>query len=81
VAFESASVPPQEDHRSLAEFEATNKTMPGRFRTIAGAAAAARADGSVEAAKRYYRALTGLAVGADGVRPEVSEAKSYLAQN
>jgi len=66
---------------ALVEFEASQKVMPSRFRTIAGAAAAARATGSVEAAKRYYRALTGLTVGGDGNRPEVSEATSYLAQN
>ena len=66
---------------ALAEFEASNKVMPNRFRTIAGAAAAARATGSVDAAKRYYRALTALALAGDGGRPEVSEAKTYLAQN
>ena len=66
---------------ALAEFEASNKVIPNRFRTIAGAAAAARATGSVDAAKRYYRALTALAVAGDGARPEVSEAKTYLAQN
>ena len=65
---------------ALVAFEASQKTMPNRFRTIAGAAAAARATGSVEAAKRYYRALTGLAVGGDGQRPELSEARTYLAQ-
>jgi hypothetical protein len=64
---------------ALAEFEASHQVVPNRFRTIAGAAAAARATGSVEAAKRYYRALTGLAVGGDGNRP--TEATSYLAQN
>ena len=46
-----------------------------------GAAAAARVIGSVEAAKRYYRALTVLVVGGDGDRPEISEARIYLAQN
>jgi hypothetical protein len=55
--------------------------MPNRFRTIAGAAAAARAIGSADAAKRYYRALTVLAEGGDGDRPEVAEATKYLAQN
>ena len=64
-----------------ARFEASQKTMPNRFRTIAGAATAARAVGSVEAAKRYYRALAGLAVNSDGQRPELAEAKAYLAQN
>ena len=31
--------------------------------------------------KRYYRALTGLAVDGDGKRLEVAEARIYLAQN
>jgi hypothetical protein len=66
---------------ALVEFEASDKVMPNRFRTVAGAASAARATGSVEAAKRYYRALTGLAVGGDGGRAEVAEASTYLAQN
>jgi hypothetical protein len=69
------------NREALAEFEASQKIVPNRFRTIAGAAAAARATGSVEAAKRYYRALSGLAVGGDGQRPELAEAKTYLAQN
>ena len=67
--------------KALAEFEASQKTMPNRFRTIAGVATAARAVGSVEAAKRYYRALAGLAVNGDGQRPELAEAKTDLAQN
>jgi hypothetical protein len=65
---------------ALAEFEASDKVMPNRFRIIAGAAAAARASGSVETAKRYYRVLTVLAEGG-GDRPEISEAQTYLAQN
>ena len=66
---------------ALAEFEASDKVMPNRFRIIAGAAAAARASGSVEATKRYYRALTVLTAGSDGDRPEISQARAYLAQN
>jgi hypothetical protein len=66
---------------ALAEFETADKVMPNRFRMIAGAAAAARASGSVEAAKRYYRALTVLVAGGEGDRPEVAEARTYLAQN
>jgi tetratricopeptide (TPR) repeat protein len=68
-------------NEALTEFEALLKTSPNRFRTIAGAAAAARGAGSVDAAKRYYRALTGLAVDSDGARPEIAEAKTYLSQN
>jgi hypothetical protein len=66
---------------ALSEFETSLKTMPNRFRTIAGAAAAARATGAVEAARRYSRALADLAAGGDGERPEVAEAKTYLSQN
>jgi tetratricopeptide (TPR) repeat protein len=66
---------------ALVEFEASQKVVPNRFRTLAGAARAARDSGSVEAAKRYYRMLTVLAVGGDGNRPEISEAVTYLAQN
>jgi tetratricopeptide (TPR) repeat protein len=69
------------DKDALAEFEASDKVMPNRFRIIAGAAAAARESGAVEAAKHYYRALTVLAQSGDGDRPEVSEAGTYLAQN
>ena len=66
---------------ALREFEASDRVMPNRFRTIAGAASAARAIGSADTAKRYYRALTVLTAGSDGDRPEISQARSYLAQN
>jgi hypothetical protein len=66
---------------ALVEFEASQKVVPNRFRTLAGAAKAARESSSVEAAKRYYRMLTVLAAGGDGDRPEISEARAYLAQN
>jgi hypothetical protein len=65
---------------ALIEFGAADKVMPNRFRIVAGAARAARDSGSVEAAKRYYRALTILAEGG-GDRPEIAEARTYLAQN
>jgi hypothetical protein len=65
---------------ALVEFEASQHGVPNRFRTIAGAAAAARASGSIETAKHYYQALTVLAAGG-GDRPEIAEARMYLAQN
>ena len=65
---------------ALPEFEASLKSTPNRFRSIAGAAAAARAIGSVEVARRYYRALIALAVDGDGQRAELAEAKTYLSQ-
>ena len=66
---------------ALVEFEASQQVVPNRFRTLAGAAAAARTSGSVEAAKRYSLALIMLAEGGDGDRPEISQARTYLAQN
>jgi hypothetical protein len=92
VAMENKLVPIRElvgelylaagmDKEALVEFKASDKVLPNRFRTIAAAAAATRATGSVEAAKRYYRALTALAVDPDGNRPEISEARAYLSQN
>src|SRR6516162_4986958 len=66
---------------ALLELEASDRAMPNRFRIVAGAARAARDSGSVDAAKRYYLALTVLAERGDGDRPEVAEARTYLAQN
>ena len=51
---------------ALVEFEAADKVMPNRFRIVAGAARAARESDSVEAAKRYYQALTALVAGGGG---------------
>jgi hypothetical protein len=67
--------------QALVEFEAADKVMPNRFRIVASAAKAARESGSVDAAKRYYQALTVLVAGGDGDRPEIAEAQKYLAQN
>ena len=66
---------------ALVEFETSLKAMPNRFHIIAGAATAARATDSVEAAKRYYRMLAALVAGSDEDRPEISEARTYLAKN
>ena len=92
VAMENKLVPIREllgelylaaglDKEALVELQASDKVLPNRFRTIAAAAAASHATGSVEAAKRYYQALTALAANADGNRPEISEARAYLSQN
>ena len=92
VAMENTLVPIREllgelfltagmNNEALVEFEASDKVMPNRFRTIAAAAAAARRTGSAAAAKRYYRALTALAVGGDGIRAELSQARTSLVQN
>jgi hypothetical protein len=65
---------------ALAEFEASARVTPNRFRSVAGAAAAARASGSADVAQRYYGELTLLVADGGGSRPEMLEAKSYLAQ-
>jgi tetratricopeptide (TPR) repeat protein len=69
------------NQEALSEFETSLRNTPNRFRSIAGAATAARANGSVEAAKRYYRALMALAAHGEGKRSEIAEAKTYLSQN
>jgi tetratricopeptide (TPR) repeat protein len=64
---------------ALAAFESSAKVQPNRFRTLLGAAQAARGLGNTDTAKQYYRALVGLAVNADTERPELVEAKTYIA--
>jgi hypothetical protein len=70
-----------DNRKALAEFKASLQSYPNRFRTLAGAAAAARAAGFVAVAKRYDRALLALVKAGDGDRPEVSEAQAYLTRN
>ena len=67
------------DAEALAAFEASASVQPNRFRTLLGTARAARGLNDANKAKQYYRALVGLAVHADAERPEVVEAKAYLA--
>jgi Tfp pilus assembly protein PilF len=67
--------------QALLEFESSLKSMPNRYRIIAGAAASARAAGMVDVAKRYYGALTVLAAAGEARRPELAEAKSFLSQH
>jgi tetratricopeptide (TPR) repeat protein len=64
---------------ALDAFETSAKVLPNRFRTLLGAAQAARGLNNADTAKQYYRALVGLAVHADTERPELVEAKTYLA--
>lgn len=67
--------------QALKETETSLKTIPNRYQSVATAAAAARGQGATELAKRYYRALTTLAVDGNQSRPEIVEAKRYLAQS
>ena len=65
---------------ALAEFEATLRTAPNRYNSLGGAAQAAENSGDREKAKTYYAKLLTLCDHADGGRPELKEARNFLAQ-
>ncbi|MGQ0735449.1 MAG: hypothetical protein ACT4QD_17570 [Acidobacteriota bacterium] len=63
---------------ALTAFEATMKKEPHRFRGTYGAAKAAAASGDKAKARTYYAQLLDLAKEADGDRPELKEAKTFV---
>ena len=64
---------------ALGEYKTALKNSPNRFDGLLGAARAAQASGDATAAQTYYAQLTAVcAPSAD--RPELVEAKTYLAQ-
>ncbi len=65
---------------ALHAFEASHKVEPNRFKGLAGAAQAAVRAGEREKARTLYTQLVTLAAKADGTRPELSEARAFLAQ-
>ena len=65
---------------AYAEYVASLKQYPNRFRGLYGAARAAEAAGDSANAGVYYRRLVDLAAQADAARPEVQRARSYLSQ-
>jgi tetratricopeptide (TPR) repeat protein len=65
---------------ALQAFEASLRTAKNRLRSYAGAAAAAVAAGDASAARSYSAKLVELADGANATRPELVQAKAYLAQ-
>ncbi|HXG04818.1 MAG TPA: hypothetical protein VNO23_15565 [Candidatus Binatia bacterium] len=66
---------------ALAEFEKSHKVEPNRFHGLAGAARAAEQAGDRARARRYYEQLVTLAKTADTERPEVVQARKFLAGN
>jgi tetratricopeptide (TPR) repeat protein len=62
---------------ALAAYEKTLEREPNRARTLTGAARAARAAGSDELARTYYRALVELMDPASS-RPELREARGFV---
>ena len=65
---------------AYAEYVASLKQYPNRFRGLYGAARAAEAAGDSTNAGLYYRRLIELAAHADAIRPEVSHARDYLSR-
>jgi hypothetical protein len=64
---------------ALQVFEASLRSAPNRFNGLYGAARAARLAADRKKAKIYYMKLVTLCRRADSVRPEIEEAKAFLA--
>lgn len=64
---------------ALQEFEASLRISPNRFNGLYGAARAARLAADQKTAKTYYGKLMALCGQSDSSRPEVEEAKNFLA--
>jgi tetratricopeptide (TPR) repeat protein len=65
---------------ALGEYERALAQTPNRYRTFLGMARAANAVGNRDKASRYYGKLLDLTKNADGERPEMKEARQFLAQ-
>jgi hypothetical protein len=64
---------------ALQEFETSLRSAPDRFNGLYGAARAARLASDHKKAKTYYEKLVTLCRQADSIRPEIQEAKAFLA--
>jgi hypothetical protein len=65
---------------ALVEFEGTLRTAPNRYNALSGAARAAKLSGNIEKTKSYYAKLLAVCERADEDRPELQEARAFLAQ-
>jgi Tfp pilus assembly protein PilF len=65
---------------ALKEFETALKQTPNRFRAFSGAARAAEAAGDRQKAAEYFGKLVDMARNADTERPEIRNAKAFLAR-
>ena len=65
---------------ALREFEAALKENPNRYRGLYGAARASEAAGDQEKAASYFAKLVTLSKNADTDRPEIAQAKTFLAK-
>jgi tetratricopeptide (TPR) repeat protein len=66
--------------QALKEFEASFQAAPNRFHGFYGAAKAAERLGDREKARTYYEKLMTLCHQADTARPQLTEAKAFLAK-
>jgi tetratricopeptide (TPR) repeat protein len=64
---------------ALKEFEASHRVEPNRFQGLYGAARAAELAGDRAKARTYYGRLVALGKGADADRPELKQAKTFMA--
>ncbi len=67
-------------NEALAAFEATLKLSPNRFRSTYGAARAAKLSGNNQKAGLYYAKLLALNGRSDSERPQVKEAREFIAK-
>lgn len=65
---------------ALREFEASLRSSPNRFNGLFGAARAAELAGDRKLAGTYYGKLVALSAHADSVRPELKQAKEFVAR-
>jgi hypothetical protein len=70
----------QQPAQALKEYETANESTPNRLRGLYGAAKAAEAARQPDKARTYYTKLVELTKDADTDRPEIREAKSFLAR-
>ncbi len=63
----------------MQEFETSLRSAPNRFNGLYGAARAAKLAADRKSARAYYGKLIALCRLADSVRPEIEEAKEFLA--
>ena len=65
---------------ALREFEAALKENPNRYRGLYGAARAAEAAGDRQKAETYFAKFVAVSAKADTDRPEIAQAKTFLAK-
>jgi tetratricopeptide (TPR) repeat protein len=66
---------------ALTEYEAASRTDPNRFNSLYGIAASAQRSGNPTQAAESYAKMLKSCEGSDSTRPELGEAKSWLAKH